>query len=134
MPYVARDSKGHIKAVYARRSPIAEERLAADAPELYHFFEKNGKLQEVRRKLEDSDPMMARILEDLISILVAKNIISYSDLSEQAQRKLLQRKSLRWELDNAHIDASIANLDDIANLCGSDDERQFMDDLRRRFL
>ncbi|MFN9789673.1 MAG: hypothetical protein ACK53X_01105 [Holosporales bacterium] len=134
MPYVARDSKGHIKAVYARRSPIAEERLAADAPELYHFFEKNGKLQEVRRKLEDSDPMMARILEDLISTLVAKNIISYSDLSEQAQRKLLQRKSLRWELDNAHIDASIANLDDIANLCGSDDERQFMDDLRRRFL
>jgi hypothetical protein len=134
MPYVARDSKGHIKAVYARRSPIAEERLAADAPELYHFFEKNGKLQEVRRKLEDSDPMMARILEDLISALVAKNIISYSDLSEQAQRKLLQRKSLRWEIDNAHIDASIANLDDIANLCGSDDERQFMDDLRRRFL
>ncbi|MFN7226418.1 MAG: hypothetical protein ACK5UY_04110 [Holosporales bacterium] len=134
MPYVARDSKGHIKAVYARRSPIAEERLAADAPELYHFFEKNGKLQEVRRKLEDSDPMMARILEDLISTLVAKNIISYSDLSEQAQRKLLQRKSLRWEIDNAHIDASIANLDDIANLCGSDDERQFMDDLRRRFL
>jgi hypothetical protein len=134
MPYVARDSNGHIKAVYARRSPIAEERLAADAPELYHFFEKNGKLQEVRRKLEDSDPMMARILEDLISTLVAKNIISYSDLSEQAQRKLLQRKSLRWELDNAHIDASIANLDDIANLCGSDDERQFMDDLRRRFL
>lgn len=134
MPYVARDSKGHIKAVYARRSPIAEERLAADAPELYHFFEKNGKLQEVRRKLEDSDPMMARILEDLISALVAKNIISYSDLSEQAQRKLLQRKSLRWEIDNTHIDASIANLDDIANLCGSDDERQFMDDLRRRFL
>ncbi|MFN5589510.1 MAG: hypothetical protein ACK48P_06735 [Holosporales bacterium] len=134
MPYVARDSNGHIKAVYARRSPIAEERLAADAPELYHFFEKNGKLQEVRRKLEDSDPMMARILEDLISTLVAKNIISYSDLSEQAQRKLLQRKSLRWEIDNAHIDASIANLDDIANLCGSDDERQFMDDLRRRFL
>jgi hypothetical protein len=134
MPYVARDSKGHIKAVYARRSPIAEERLAADAPELYHFFEKNGKLQEVRRKLEDSDPMMARILEDLISTLFAKNIISYSDLSEQAQRKLLQRKSLRWEIDNTHIDASIANLDDIANLCGSDDERQFMDDLRRRFL
>ncbi|MFN7901599.1 MAG: hypothetical protein ACK5O1_02050 [Holosporales bacterium] len=134
MPYVARDSKGHIKAVYARRSPIAEERLAADAPELYRFFERTGKIQEARRKLEDSDPMMARILEDLISILVTKNIISYSELSEKAQRKLLQRKSLRWEMDNSNSDLSVANLDDIASLCGNDDERQFMDDLRRRFL
>ncbi len=38
---------------------------------------------------------MSRVTEDLIDLLISKKVIDFSELPEQAQRKLLFRKSLR---------------------------------------
>jgi len=45
--------------------------------------------------LEKSDTGTARILEDLIDVLIGKNQILFTDLPEMAQKKLLGRKLAR---------------------------------------
>jgi hypothetical protein len=45
--------------------------------------------------LEKSDSGVSRILEDLIDVLITKNQILFTDLPEQAQKKLLGRKLAR---------------------------------------
>lgn len=45
--------------------------------------------------LEKSDTGVARIFEDLIDVLIEKNLIMFTDLPEMAQKKLLGRKFAR---------------------------------------
>ena len=45
--------------------------------------------------LAESDAKMARIGEDLIDVLIAKNVISESDLPSSAQAVLQDRKTRR---------------------------------------
>ena len=52
----------------------------------------------MRNQLATSDAEMARIAEDLIDVLIAKNVINFTDLPQQAQHKLLNRQSLRERL------------------------------------
>ena len=53
---------------------------------------------EIKRSLEISDLSMARIVEDLIHILVQRGSIKYSDLSDESRNKLKEREELRAEL------------------------------------
>ena len=48
-------------------------------------------------KFRESDIHLARVLEDLISLLVERNIIRFTDLPEQAQKRLNQRQSMRHQ-------------------------------------
>ena len=50
------------------------------------------------RELEGSDAQIARVTEDLVSILIAKNLILFTDLPEAVQQKLLYREKLREKL------------------------------------
>lgn len=43
----------------------------------------------------ESDIHLARVLEDVITLLVERNIIRFTDLPEQAQKRLNQRQSMR---------------------------------------
>jgi hypothetical protein len=45
--------------------------------------------------LDQSDIAIARIVEDLIELLVSRNLIIFTDLPDVAQRKLLTRKLAR---------------------------------------
>ncbi len=42
-----------------------------------------------------SDAALARVLEDLIDLLVERSVIRFTDLPEAAQQKLMTRRSLR---------------------------------------
>lgn len=48
--------------------------------------------------LAESDAKMARIGEDLIDVLIAKNVISESDLPSSAQAVLQDRKTRRSKI------------------------------------
>ena len=53
--------------------------------------------------LKDSDSEIARVTEDLIHLLVQKNVILFTELPEEVQAKLLSRKQLRHRLDQDSI-------------------------------
>lgn len=48
--------------------------------------------------LESTDLALVRVLEDLIDLLIARDVIRFTDLPDMAQRKLLERRSLRAEM------------------------------------
>lgn len=95
MPYVARDPAGKIIAVSAEATDFARERLDATAPELEAFL---AVIHPVPASdLQRTDQALIRVVEDIVDTLIEKNVIRFSDLPDAAQRKLLQRRSLRRE-------------------------------------
>jgi len=52
----------------------------------------------MKQRLQLTDLSMARIVEDLIRILVQRGYLKYSDLSDQSREKLREREELRGEL------------------------------------
>jgi hypothetical protein len=51
-----------------------------------------------KRALAESDQEIARVTEDLIHLLVSKNLILFTDLPPVVQQKLLDRERLRSHL------------------------------------
>lgn len=98
MPYVSRTPEGKIEAIYDQPSPGAEERMTLESQELLEFLSQDGLKEYARRLLEESDKSVIRVLEDLVEVLLAKNLITFTDLPAPAQEKLLSRQEARDEL------------------------------------
>ncbi|MBO6519679.1 MAG: hypothetical protein JJ900_02210 [Rhodospirillales bacterium] len=97
MPYAYRDENGNILAVYEQPVEGCDE-VAADDPALREFIQKN--LPTAAAVTDDwvqSDLALARVLEDLIEVLIDKKVIMFSDFPAGAQKKLLERRGLRKE-------------------------------------
>lgn len=93
MPYVTRDEQGQIQAVSLEPSAGASE-LPPDSPELAEFMSKimgQGTLLQ-------SDLRLVRVLEDLINLLIDREVIRFTDLPLAAQEKLMERRSMRQSL------------------------------------
>ena len=90
MLYVQRDENGKITGLTINPGENTEEASLTD--------------QDVSEFLTASDPDMIRVLEDLIQILISKNVITFEDLPETAQLKLLYRKNTRSFLEHASDD------------------------------
>ncbi len=95
MPFVQRNSEGRIIALYETTTESATEHLSFDNVEVMQFLGADAPTDEVKRLLSESDADISRILEDLINLLVDRNVILFTDLPAAAQKKLLARKSLR---------------------------------------
>lgn len=102
--FVKRDSSGAICAVSLAATTEVMEEIADDSAELLVF------LQQLRPEMEQSlvqtDLQMARVLEDVVNLLIDKSVIRFTDLPEAAQSKLLIRKEMRGKFQ------SITLLDD----------------------
>lgn len=94
MLYVQRDENGKITGLTVNPGENTEEASLTD--------------QDVSEFLTASDPDMIRVLEDLIQVLINKNLITFEDLPETAQLKLLYRKNTRSFLEHASEDDSSA--------------------------
>lgn len=100
MPYIARDADGRIIMVSPTQTPAVGEAVAGDAPELRAFVEAlSGGVNE----LEISDMKLIRAIEDIVDLLISKNIICITDLPPAVQHKLLQRRSLRHSLNALNL-------------------------------
>ncbi len=99
MPFVHRSEDGGVLAVYEEFIEGTEE-IAADDPALKAFILKN--IPSVGGPLDDewvsSDLAMVRVLEDLISVLIEKKVVLFSDFPEGAQHKLQDRSRIRKEV------------------------------------
>lgn len=97
MPFVSRNSNGAITGVFNKPTPIAQEQLDADDTELRRYLAAE-ETPDSRDELAASDREIARIVEDLIDVLIAKNIVNFTDFPAEAQKKLLKRQSMRRNL------------------------------------
>lgn len=94
MPYVKRDEQGRITAVTLQpESGLAE--VPAHSPELLDFM---GRLGIEQGALQQSDMRLVRVLEDLIDLLIDRDVIRFTDLPLPAQEKLMERRSMRQSL------------------------------------
>lgn len=50
--------------------------------------------------LSQTDTGLARVLEDLIDVLITRGVIQFTDLPDAAQSKLLERRQTRASLAN----------------------------------
>lgn len=95
MVYVQRDPKGAIIAISKHTASDFKESLPLDHPEILHFLTSDEVSLLAKNYLSETDSEMIRVLEDLIEILVTKNIIQFTELPETAQEKILKRKQFR---------------------------------------
>lgn len=90
MPYVLRNAHGQISSVHSDAVPGAEW-LPADAAELRGFW--SG--FEPAQTFTGLDAVFIRVLEDLVDVLLARQLITITDLPLEAQHKLFERKHFR---------------------------------------
>ncbi|MCE3044015.1 MULTISPECIES: hypothetical protein [Legionella] len=98
MIYVKRNEKGEICALFDKSMPGLEA-VDLENPEIVEFLNRcDG---EHKFKLIQSDLQLIRVLEDLIELLISKNIISITDFPEPVIRKLLARQGIRKKISGA---------------------------------
>ena len=100
MPFVKRDSVGRIIAASNASTNEASEELAVDSPELRAFIEE---LAGEKGIFESSDMKMIRAIEDVIDLLISKNVICITDLPAVVQSRLMERRSLRHSLNALNL-------------------------------
>jgi hypothetical protein len=99
MPYVCRNEFGLIESLH-RGSVQHSEFLADDHAEVQAFV---GSLAPEAQRFDRLDADFVRVIEDLIDTLISKNIVNITDLPEQAQAKLLARKSFRERVSQSSL-------------------------------
>jgi hypothetical protein len=95
MLYVERDKDGKIIALHNRSGPNADEQKSIMDEEIVDFLNKNVDTEPWIQFLSLSDTGIIRILEDLIDLLIRKNVILFTELPEDAQIKIRERKRVR---------------------------------------
>lgn len=99
MLYVERNEQGEIVSVRRKDgdTPDFEAKQAVDE-EILDFLCKNSAEDSIFHLLDETDLGLVRVLEDLIDLLVNKNLIMFSELPVQAQKKLLSRQHMREKI------------------------------------
>lgn len=98
MPYVRRGADGQITALLQAPEVDTQEFLPSHDPEIAAFLRQTSDPQLF--SLLDDD--LIRVLEDLIDVLISKNVLRLTDLPEVAREKLLSRKRYRQHLHEHH--------------------------------
>jgi hypothetical protein len=94
VPYIRRDEQGRITAVNLQPGDGLIE-VPANSPELLDFM---GRIGVEQGSLQQSDMRLVRVLEDLIDLLIDRDVIRFTDLPLPAQEKLMERRSMRQSL------------------------------------
>ncbi|QGG80750.1 hypothetical protein GH975_09280 [Litorivicinus lipolyticus] len=103
MPYIQRNTRDKILALYATPNYAGQEFLDTDSAEVAAFLgtKHSPNLDQAHDRLDlideltRSDMESIRIIDDLVELLVKTNSIRLTDLPEAARAKLLERKRAR---------------------------------------
>jgi hypothetical protein len=99
MPYVRRNAAGLIDSLHRSAEPGGEF-LPDEHPDVQAFV---GNAAGGREGFSRLDADFVRVIEDVIDTLIIKNVINITDLPEQAQAKLLARKSFRERVSKSSL-------------------------------
>jgi hypothetical protein len=98
MPYIKRNLDGSIGSLSLSLNDEHPERIAATDHDLIEFLSFNNETEISKFALSESDKDIARITEDLVHLLISKNILLFTELPPVVQKKLLAREKLRSNL------------------------------------
>ena len=100
MPYVIRDAAGRISGIFDQAEVGVGEEIAANDPEVTRFLVEQGLStpDSARQVLQSSDLKMIRLVDDLIALMIEKDVIKFTDLPPAAGEKYLQRQVARKRL------------------------------------
>lgn len=98
MFYVHRNEDGYIQSLSQSADKLHQESIAADNPELIAFLNHNNVPHKALQGLSSTDTSFIRVLEDVIDILVERDVLQFTDLPVPAQQKLMARRELRSRL------------------------------------
>lgn len=93
--YLRRDAEGDIASI--SRTPTADhpEPSPSDRADVLTFLRR---LSPRNQALAESDLSLIRVIEDLIDVLIHKDVLRFTDLPDRVQSKLLERRKLRGSL------------------------------------
>lgn len=95
MVYVIRDQSGMITAASQRDMHSPEwECIDGNSKDYLEFLESAIAAQDPFR---ESDIQLARVLEDLIALLIDRDLIRFTDFPDLAQKRLIERQTLRMK-------------------------------------
>lgn len=103
MLYIERNSDGTIAALHQSSSPNATEQKTLLDEEIIAFLSKDTNLDSWVQLLSLSDVSIIRVIEDLIDVLIKKNVIMLTDLPKEARSKLKERKRVREKMETDHF-------------------------------
>lgn len=98
MFYVERNQQGKIVSVRRDANMPGMEFKQSVDDEILEFLGREETNDSLIRLLASTDVGVMRILEDLINLLVNKNIIMSTEFPEDAQKKLRQRQQMRQRI------------------------------------
>ena len=101
MPYVTRNTEGEIISIAHEAQSIDHEHVDSKSQDFMSFLDKTISEEDAAlHALNQSDRDVARITEDLINLLIQKNLIVFTELPNAVQRKILEREKLRSQLNS----------------------------------
>lgn len=92
MLYIKRNPADEIVMLSKEPTTECNETVAPDSPEVLAFL---ADQPEPSAHFLASDLAFVRVVEDILEVLLEKGIITFTDLPEAAQAKVMERKSLR---------------------------------------
>jgi aminoglycoside phosphotransferase (APT) family kinase protein len=95
MLYVERSAEGKIIALHNSPRPGAEEFSSLMDEDVLEFFNSSDSWKSL---MALTDMGTIRILEDLIDLLVSKQVIQFTELPEQAQHRIWERRQIREKI------------------------------------
>lgn len=104
MPYFQRDTNGMIISLRRERDEEHTEFLAPTHPEIIQFLtaeKQKSDNSKAKETLSESDQDFARATEDVINLLIQKNIILFTELPPEVQAKMAGREKLRSNLQDS---------------------------------
>ncbi|MDO9139229.1 MAG: hypothetical protein Q7U38_02720 [Methylobacter sp.] len=110
MPYALQDDAGKILALYEQQEDINAQWLDDNAPAVVSFKQNLLVSAKTAQQLASSDMELIRVLEDVVELLIKKQIFVFTDLPEFAQAKLSKRQKMRSDM--VSLTSLIGNDDD----------------------
>jgi hypothetical protein len=109
MPYILRDDKGKIAKASAR-SLHGGELVPHSHPDVVEFLKTHGQdpsqVENALSELRRTDGEMARAVEDVIMVLLKKNVLKMTDLPKAVQDRMALRVKLRVLIQDVYDQAS----------------------------
>ncbi len=98
MAYVLQNDRGEILALYDKQEDINAKWMDDNSPDVINFKNKSATGNLSEQVLIASDMELIRVLEDIVELLIKKQVFVFTELPTFAQSKLSKRQKLRTDM------------------------------------
>lgn len=110
MFYAERDREGRIVAIRKEPGTEGEGAEIVSEQELLDFLTEGQAGETYESLLRLTDSSVIRVLEDLIEVLISKNLILLTDLPEEARVKIGARRETRKRMHEEHTNFTVDDI------------------------